>query len=78
MLDEAAVAQAHGCAAREDRRIVAGVVGGAGAAAVEGHGVVEQPRVPFADRGQPIEEIGELFGEITVVFGPVGVLRRRG
>src|SRR5262249_25271437 len=71
MLEEAAVAQSHGGAAREDRRIVAGVVGGAGAAAEERHGVVEEPRLTFAGRGQSIQKIGELFGEITVVLGPV-------
>src|SRR5437764_14940173 len=43
MLEEAAVAQAHGGATRENRRIVAGVVGGAGAAAEKDHRVVEEP-----------------------------------
>src|SRR5436189_6437017 len=41
LLDEAAVAQAQVLASGENGRIVAGVVGGAGTAAVKGHGVVE-------------------------------------
>src|SRR5580765_7346500 len=49
LLDEAAVAQAEVSAACEDCGIVAGVVSGAGAATIEGHGVVEQPIVAFAD-----------------------------
>ena len=35
------------------------------------HGVVEGRELTFAGRGQPIQKVGELLGEITVVLGPV-------
>src|SRR5262249_23073455 len=58
MLEEAAVAQAHVRAACENRRIVAGVVGGAGTAPEERHRVVEEPRFPFSGRGQRSQNNG--------------------
>src|SRR6185295_16014517 len=71
LLDEAAVAQAEVSASREDGGVVAGVVRGAGAAAIKGHGVVEEPGVAFADRSETIEEISELLGEVAIVACPV-------
>ena len=68
MLEEATVAQAHVGAPSKNGRIVAGVVSGAGAAAKKRQGVVEEPRFPVTDRGQPIQKIGELFGEKTVIL----------
>ena len=64
LLDEAAVAQAEVSASSEDGRIVAGVVGGAGAAAVQGQGVVEQAVLAFADRAEALEEVGELLKRV--------------